>query len=166
MSALVRIDSHAVTGVVAPLQGEALIREVWAVVDANAAVTTLARKLIQSIVLAPLGWFILLPFWAKRLLGFLPGLSFLTTKYTLTNRRLMIRKGLKAKPVQEIPLNQISDVKIVTDGNSEFYSTGHLQVLRADGSVAMTLAGVPEPGSVRQSIVQAATAWGPLQSTS
>jgi hypothetical protein len=162
MAALARIDSHAITGVVPPQLNEAMIREVWATVDANAGVTTMARKLIKSIFLAPLGWFLLAPLWVKRFLGFLPGLSFLTTKYTVTNRRVMIRKGMKARAVEELPLDQIGDVKVLTDGNSDFYSTGHLQILRKDSSVAFTMLGVPEPESFRQSILQAATAWGPL----
>lgn len=162
MAALARIDSQAVSGVVAPQTNEAMIREVWATVDANPSITTLARKLIKTVVLAPLAWFILLPFWAKRLLGFLPGLSFLTTKYTLTNRRLMVRKGMKAKSVQEIPLDHIGGVKVITDANSDFYATGHLQVLRKDGSAAFMMEGVPEPESFRQSILQAVTAWGPI----
>src|SRR5437899_469664 len=132
---LARIDSHAVTGVVPPQQQEAMIREVWATVAANSAVTTMARKLIRSILLAPLGWLLIAPFWAKRFLGFLPGLSFLTVKYTITNRRLMIRKGMKAVATTEIPLDQIGEVRIRTDGNSDFYVTADLQVLRKDGAV-------------------------------
>jgi len=162
MAALARIDSLAISGVVPPQIQEAMIREVWATVDANRGVTALARWLIKSIALAPLGWLILFPFWLKRFLGFLPGLSFLTTKYTLTNRRVMIRKGMKAHPVKELPLDQVGDVKVITDDNSEFYATGHLQVFRKDGSSALLMEGVPEPESFRQSILQAATAWGPF----
>jgi hypothetical protein len=161
MSSLARLDSHAVTGVVPPQLQEAMIREVWATAMANTAAATLARKLIRSIVLAPVGWLLLAPLWGKRLLGFLPGLSGLTTKYTLTNRRLMIRKGLKPRPVAELPLHEIGEVRIITDTNSEFYVTGALEVRRAEGQVAFTMPGVPEPESFRQAILQARDAWGP-----
>jgi hypothetical protein len=158
---LARIDSHAVTGVVPPQQQEAMIREVWETIAAKAAPMTLARKLIGTIVLAPIGWFVLAPLWGMRLLGFLPGLSFLTVKYTLTNRRLMIRKGVKAHPTTEIPLDQIGEIRIQTDSNSDFYATAALEVRRKDGSVAFTMPGVPEPESFRQAILQARDAWGP-----
>ena len=105
----------------------------------------MVRKLIGTIFLAPLGWLLIAPFWAKRFLGFLPGLSFLTVKYTITNRRLMIRKGMKAVATTEIPLDQIGEVRIRTDGNSDFYVTADLQVLRKEGSVAFEMPGVPEP---------------------
>lgn len=159
--ALARLDSLPVLGVVPPQLQEALIREVWATVATNPVVASLARKLISSVVLAPLGWLVLAPFWAKRLLGFLPGLSFLTVRYTLTNRRLMIRTGMKPKPRAEIPLDQIGDVRIRTDANSDFYVTGDLEILRHDGSVALVLRGVPEPESFRQAILQACEAWAP-----
>ena len=160
---LARIDSHAVTGVVSPQTQEAMIREVWATVSGG--VVSTARKLIGTIVLAPLGWMVLAPFWAMRFLGFMPGLSFLTTKYTLTNRRLMIRKGMKARPVQEIPLDRIGEVRTLHDGNTDFYGIAGLEVRRLDGSVAFTLPGVPEPESFRQAIIHARDAWGPYLKT-
>lgn len=158
---LARIDSHAVTGVVAPQQQEAMIREVWATAATSGGATAMARKLIGTIVLAPLGWLVMAPFWAMRFLGFLPGLSFLTTKYTLTNRRLMIRKGMKARPAQELPLDQIGDVRIIHDSNTDFYGTADIEVRRKDGGVAFTMSGVGEPESFRQAILQSRDAWSP-----
>ncbi len=156
---LARIDSHAVTGVVPPKQQEAMIREVWETTAANGPAQTTARKLIRSVILAPLGWLLLAPLWGKRFLGFLPGLSFLTVKFTLTNRRLMIRKGMKPHPTAEIPLNQIGEVHIRTDSNSDYYATGDLEVQRKDGTIAFTMKGVPEPESFRQAILQSRDAW-------
>ena len=157
--ALARLDALPVSGVVPPQLHEAIIREVWATVAANSAVMSIARRLIRSVIFAPLGWLILAPFWAKRFLGFLPGLAPLTVRYTLTNRRLMIRIGMKPKPRAEIALDQIQDVRIRTDDNSDFYFTGDLEVLSRDGRVALVLHGVPEPESFRQSILQARDAW-------
>jgi Bacterial PH domain len=161
MSSLSRIDAQAVTGVVPPQVQEAMIREVWATVTANHAASTLSRKLISTIVLAPIGWLLIAPVWAMRFLGFLPGLSFLTVKYTLTNRRLMIRKGMKAHATQEIPLDQIQDIRFVSDGNTDFYVTATLEVINKDGKVAFEMPGLPEPESFRQAILQARDAWGP-----
>jgi hypothetical protein len=78
----------------------------------------------------------------------------------------MIRHGIKPKPAHEIPLDQLGDIRIVTDANSAFYVTGNLEVLRKDGAVVFTMKGVPEPESFRQAIVQARDAWGPLLSKS
>ena len=158
---LARINEQIITGVVPPQLQEAMIREWWATTAANAPVMTLARKLIGTIFLAPIGWLLIAPFWAKRFLGFLPGLSFLTVKYTLTNRRLMIRAGMKPHATKEIPLDQIGDVRIKTDGNSEFYTTGELQILRKDGTTAFEMPGVSEPESFRQAILQSRDAWAP-----
>ena len=165
MPTLARLDQEIISGVVPPQQ-EAMIREVWATITANQAAATTARKLIQTVFLAPIGWLLIAPLWGLRLLGFLPGLSFLTVKYTLTNRRLMIRHGMKPKPANEIPLDQIGEIRIVTDANSAFYVTGNLEVLRKDGAVTFTMKGVPEPESFRQAILQARDAWGPLLSKS
>jgi hypothetical protein len=162
MSAMGRLDQQAITGVESPRHGEALIREVWATIATNVPATTLARKLISTVILAPIGWLLIAPVFAMRFLGFLPGLSFLTVKYTLTNRRLMVRKGMKPKPVKEIPLNEIGEVRVVSDANSDFYVTGKLEILHSDGSVGLTLPGVPEPESFRQTILQARDAWGPM----
>src|SRR5262245_47865782 len=158
---LARANEQIVTGVVPPQLQEAMIREVWATVAANGPVMTMARKLITSIFLAPLGWLLIAPFWAKRFLGFLPGLSFLTVKYTVTNRRLMIRAGMKPQATKEIPLDQIGEVRIRTYSNSAFYDTGDLIILRQDGSTAFEMPGAPEPESFRQTILQARDAWGP-----
>jgi hypothetical protein len=162
MSSMARLDSQAITGVVAPQTQEAMIREVWASVTASSGPATIARKLMNTGFLAPLGWLLLLPLFAKRFLGFLPGLSGLTTKYTLTNRRLMIRKGMKAHAQHEVPLQDIHEVRLVQDDNSEFYLTGTLEILRKDGSTALKLPGLPEPESFRHSIIQARDAWGPI----
>jgi Bacterial PH domain len=166
MPSMARLSSQIITGVVAPQVQEAMIREVWASITTSSSPSTLARKLMGSFFLAPLGWLLLLPLFVKRLLGFVPGLSGLTVKYTLTNRRLMIRKGMKARPAEEIALSEIGDVRLVEDANSEFYGTGTLEVLKKDGSLALRLAGVPEPESFRHSIIQARDAWGPLLAVS
>ena len=163
MSSFARIDSNAITGVTAPKVQEAMIREVWANATANGPAMTLARKLMGTIVLAPVAWLLIAPLFVKRLLGFLPGLSSFTVKYTLTNRRLMIRKGMKAHMTSEIPLNEIGDVRVVPDANTDFYSSATVVALRKDGSTALTMPGVPEPESFRQAILQSRDAWGQYQ---
>ena len=55
--------------VTGPQQGEALIREVWATIAANTAATTFARKLIKTVVLAPIAWLLIAPLFGLRLPG-------------------------------------------------------------------------------------------------
>lgn len=151
---MIELRNQAVTGLVPPQQGEALIREVWPSVAATPAAASLGRALICSIVGAPLGWLLLAPVYFAKLL------PFVAKRYTLTNRRVMIQRGLKPKPSREVPLVDIDDVRVQRDANSEFYRAGTLEIL-AHGKVALTLPGVPEPESFRQAIVAAYKAWVP-----
>jgi hypothetical protein len=157
-------DSHTEAGssVASPLLGEAIIRDVWPSVAAYPGPAALAHACYRTIILAPIGWFILAPLYFMKLASVVPGLSGLARRYRLTNRRLMICKGMKATPVKEVPLEQIADVKLVNDANSEFFVAGTLDILDANGKLLMSLPGVPEAESVQRAIQQAAAAWGPV----
>src|SRR5215475_9198392 len=93
---------QAVTGVLPPQLGEAIIREVWpSVTGMQPGLATLCEKMQRTIVLAPLAWLLLAPLYFGKVL------PFLARRYTLTNRRLMIQRGLKAKSKQEVALSAI-----------------------------------------------------------
>jgi hypothetical protein len=145
---------QAVTGLVPPELGETTIRVVWPSVATAPAVASLGRALMRTIVLAPLAWLLLAPFYFKKIL---PGLA---CRYTLTNRRLMIQKGWKRKPSQEIALTAIDDVRLQPDSYDSFYRTANLEVI-SKGQVAMTLFAVPNAESFRHAIVNAYKAWVP-----
>ena len=150
---------QAVTGVMPPQLGEALIREAWpTVLEAQSGLAQLAQKLIKTIVLAPLGWLLLLPLFGKRLL------PFLSKRYTLTNRRLMVQRGLRPRPAQEVALADIDEVRLVPDSFDRFYLSGTLEVI-SKGQVALTLPGVPEPEGFRHAGVNAVKAWVPGKAT-
>jgi hypothetical protein len=153
---------HDYSGVASPQLGESNIRTVWPSVAAHPGAASLARACYRSIIFAPIGWLVLAPIYFKKLLAVMPGLSGLATRYRLTNRRLMICKGFQATPVQEVPLDRIKDVKLVTDANSDFFVAGTLEVLDANGQTVLTLPGVPEAESIQHMILQAAAAWGPV----
>lgn len=157
-------DPHAQagTGVASPLLGEAIIRDVWPSVAAHPGPAGLARACYRTIFLAPIGWFVLAPFYFMKLAAVVPGLSGLATRYRLTNRRLMICKGMKAIPDKEVPLDKIADVKRITDANSEFFVAGTLDIIDVNGQTLMSLPGVPEAESVQHAILEAAAAWGPV----
>jgi hypothetical protein len=145
---------QAVAGLMPPQLAEAMIREVWPSVHGiSAGIAGLSAMFMRSIFLAPLGWMLNGLLFARKLA------PFLCQRYTLTNRRLMVRRGWKPVPVQEIPLADIDDVRLIADTYDPFYRSGDLQVL-SGGKEVLKLAGVPEPESFRQAIINAVRAWG------
>jgi hypothetical protein len=150
---------QAVTGVIPPLLREGLIREAFpTVLGLNSGAALLAKKLMQTYVLAPLGFLLLGPLFALR---FAP---FLCRRYTLTNRRLMIQRGLKPSPVQEVALSDIDEVRSDSAAVDPFYVSGTLEIV-SNGKVVMTLPGVPEPEGFRHAIVNSVKAWVPAKAT-
>jgi hypothetical protein len=145
---------QAVTGLTPPDSAEAKIRETWPSVARASGIASLGKILTRTIILAPIAWLIMSAAYFGKLL------PFFMTRYTLTNRRLMIRKGWKGTPSQEIPLAQIDEVRLVTDANSDFFRAANLEIV-SQGRVAMTLAGVPDPESIRHAILNACNAWVP-----
>jgi hypothetical protein len=148
------VRQQAVTGVVPPQLAEAKIREAWPSVARAPAVANLGRALTRTIVLAPLAWLVM------SLLYFGKVLPFTARRYTLTNRRLMIRKGWSGKVAQEIALGDIDDVRLETDANSTFFRAATLAII-SKGQVVMALPGTPEADSFRVAILNACNAWVP-----
>ena len=141
-----------VTGVMPPQLGEAKIREAWPSVASTRGLSDLAAGMMKSIILAPLGWLILAPLLGKKLS------PFICRRYTLTNRRLMIQRGLKPAPVEEIALADIDDARIAHV--NAFYRCGDLEIT-SEGQVKLKLAAVPEPDSFRLAVLNACMAWVP-----
>ena len=153
------IRPQAVAGLMTPEHGEARMREAYPSVAAHFAVATLGKRLIQSIFLAPVGWVVMAwPYFSKVLLVF-------GRKYVLTNRRVMIRAGWKGTVIGEVALGNIDEVRLVRDGNSDFFRAATLELIH-DGKVALHLPGVPEPDSFREAILNARNAWVPGKSKS
>src|SRR5438477_13146581 len=120
--------SQVITGVVPPQAGEAMIRELFPSVAAHPAmaglgkkISELAAKLARTVVLLPIGLLVAAAGWVIMFWPYFSKvLPFVAKRYTLTNRRLMIRRGLKAKPSHEVSLADIDEVTIHKDANSEF----------------------------------------------
>ncbi len=149
-----QIPRQAVAGLMPPQLGEAMIREVWpTILGVSSAVAGLSGKLIRSVFLAPLGWMFNALLFGRK---FAPVLC---RRYTLTNRRLMVQRGWKPEPVQEIALKDIDDVRLIADTYDAFYRSGDLQVM-SGGKEALKLVAVPEPESFRHAIVNSVRAWG------
>jgi len=133
---------------------EGRIRQEWPSVAAFPAVANLGRMLTGTIVLAPLAWLVMASAYFGKLL------PFLARRYTITNRRVMIRRGLQGKPGQEIALADIDDVRVQTDANSDFFRAANIEIL-SKGEVALTLHGVCDAESFRHAILNARNAWVP-----
>ena len=145
---------QAITGLTPPESSEALIRQFWPTVAANPTIAGIGRILTNTIVLAPLGWLLMsLVFFGR----FAP---FVAKRYAVTNKRVLIRKGLTGKPGPEVPLSEIDDVRVVTDANSDFFRAGTLEII-SGGQVRLTLPGVPEPEGFKHAIINACNAWVP-----
>ena len=184
-----RAAEQAVTGVMPPELGEARIRETRpSVTGTFGGLAGAAKRLmglpsavagmlpslpIATAVLWPIVWTALaLPLLPVAWLLLLPGflwkfMPFLCPRYTLTNRRLMIQRGLKpnpARPAHEIALADIDDVRMVPGSFDAFYLSANLEVL-SKGEMKLKLPGVREPESFRQAILNAVKAWVPSKAT-
>lgn len=148
------IRQQAVTGVIAPEVAEARIREIYPSVARAAGIASLGKTLTRTIILAPLAWLIMSAAYFGKLL------PLFMTRYALTNRRLMIRKGWAGTPSQEIPLSQIDDVRLNPTSVDDFFRSADLEII-SQGRVALTLPAVPDPESFRHAILHACTAWVP-----
>jgi hypothetical protein len=174
---------QAVSGLTPPQVGEAVIREVRPGVKAflGGGPANLGRLLlglpsvvagklpsvpVVTAVLWPIVWTVLaLPLLPLAWLMLLPGFvmkfhPFICRRYTLTNRRLMIQRGLKPRPIQEIALADIDDVRLEKDTFDEFFLSANLDVI-SKGQVSLKLAAAPEPESLRLAILNAVRAWVP-----
>ena len=146
--------AQVITGVMPPELGEARIREAFPSVASKPAVASLGRTLTRTIVLAPLAWLLMAPVYFGKLL------PFVGRRYTITNRRVMVRTLWKAAVLKEIALADIDEVRVVLDANSDFFRAANLEIV-SKGQVALTLPGVPEPEGFRHAIVNACNAWVP-----
>jgi hypothetical protein len=151
---MIDMRQQAVTGVVPPQSGEAKIREVYPSVASMPGLASMGRSLTRTIVLAPLAWMLMAGAYFGKLL------PIFARRYTLTNRRLMIRNGWKGSPSKEVPLEKIDDVRVVGDANTDFFRASTLEII-TDGQVALKLPGVPEAEAFRHAILNARNAWVP-----
>jgi hypothetical protein len=132
-----------------------MIREVRpSVVAASSGLALLGEKLTRTVILAPLAWLLLAPLFFKKLM------PFVCKRYTLTNRRLMIQRGLKPKPTHQVELAEIDEVRFDPATYNTFYRCGTLEII-SRGEVKLKLHGVPQPESFRQAIINATSAWVP-----
>ncbi len=72
----------------------------------------------------------------------------------------MIQHGLKPRPVHEVALADIDEVRVVPASNNAFYRSGTLEIV-SHGKIVMQLPGVAQPEGFRHAILNAYRAWSP-----
>lgn len=102
-----------------------------------------------------LPWFIGGPIYF--LIYILRGINiFSAIRYTLTNRRIRVDRGMKKTTVLSIPLDDIEDIRLVDE--LAFTRTGNLEVIISGGNVGLTMAGIQDPTPTRLTIMDAVRA--------
>lgn len=125
-----------------PAAGERTVTEFWSSLGENDSWYQLANRIPYG-----LGILVYAPVYLLKVFRLRSAV-----RYTLTNRRLRLDRGIPKRTAAEIPLEHIDDIRVkdwVT-----FTRSGDLEVLR-NGSVAMTLKGIRDPESVRRTILDA-----------
>ena len=74
----------------------------------------------------------------------LPFLRWRTTTYTVTNRRLITRRGVLNKVSLDVPLNRIHEVSQERSLSDRMFGCGTLQIQTAAEDGVVVLADVPE----------------------
>lgn len=128
-----------------PYAGERPIIEFWASMGESNSLNQLAAKL-PWILGGPI-YFVLYVLKAVNV--------FSAVRYTLTNRRLRVDRGMRKNTVQSIPIEEIEDVRLVNE--AKFTRTGDLEVI-SRGKVVLTMAGIQDPAPARLTILDAVRA--------
>lgn len=125
-----------------PFQGERTIAEFWPSLNQSNASNTVAANLPLG-----LGVLVYIPAYVAKAANI-----FSAVRYTLTNRRLRLDKGVRKATAQYVLLEQIQDIGIKNENS--FTRTGDLEIL-VNGRVEMTLVGVRDPKPASQTILDA-----------
>ncbi|HSU35060.1 MAG TPA: PH domain-containing protein [Propionibacteriaceae bacterium] len=121
------------------LVGPALVLIVLgAAVGAGVALVPTEFRPIGQVAVAGLSVIPLL-FWVV-----LPFLRWRTTTYTLTNRRLITRRGVLNKVSLDVPLDRIHEVSQERSLSDRMFGCGTLQIQTAAEDGVVVLADVPE----------------------
>lgn len=130
--------------------GERTIIEYWASVGESNAANRFASSL---------PWFLGGPIYLALYVAKALNLG-AAVRYTLTNRRLRVDRGMRKRTVQSIPLEEIEDVRLAE--SLPFTRTGDLEII-SGGKVALRMRGIQDPAPARLTILDAAQARAQVQ---
>jgi hypothetical protein len=148
---------QAIAGVLPSQIGEATIMIVWPSIAATSIGRFFGRLYgiragvsfltvgnliaLSSIpIMLPLYFFQKAPFWIRR--------------YRLTNRRVIIERGIRGKPDQYVDLDRFDAIDVVVLPGQEWYPAGDL-VFRRGTIETFRLRGVQRPETFRQTCLKA-----------
>ena len=161
ISSLSLAMKQAIAGIMPAQIGEATIMIVWPSIAAMSIGRAFGRLYgiragfgfvnignliaLSSIpIMLPLYFFHKAPFWIRR--------------YRLTNRRVIIERGIRAKPDQYVDLDRFDAIDVVMLPGQEWYPAGDL-VFRRGTIETFRLRGVQRPETFRQTCLKAHLAY-------
>ena len=151
---------QAIAGVVPPGSGEVDSMTIWPTIGSYALGRTVGKLSANRIgwgfftlgkVLALVTIPISLVAFAWRLL------PFVARRYTLTNQRVVVQKGLSKTEERSIGLDQFDAIEVRVTPGQEFFHAGDLIFKRGSEEV-LTLSGVSRPEPFRQVCLKTQTA--------
>ncbi len=141
---------HAITGVSPATLGEATVMTVWPSMGSSSFGQLLGRLYAiplfgKLIALASIPQALLLYFWNV--------LPWSMQRYRLTNRRVLVERGLAAKVDKEVSLDNFDSIELQVLPGQEWYRCGNLVFFK--GKVeTFRLDGIPIPESFRQTCLK------------
>ena len=106
-----------------------------------------ARKVLRWIILAAA--LIILVGWSLR-----PFLVWLTTRYVITDRRVLMRTGVLSRNGRDVPMSRVNDVSFSHTVIERLFGSGTLVIESAGERGQVTLTDVPHVEAVQREIYQ------------
>jgi uncharacterized membrane protein YdbT with pleckstrin-like domain len=103
------------------------------------------QKYLRYVVLAAA--LIVLVWWCLR-----PFLTWLTTRYVLTDRRVLMRSGVLSKSGRDVPLTRVNDVSFKATIIERMFRSGTLTIESAGERGQVALSDVPRVEEVQREI--------------
>jgi hypothetical protein len=153
--------SRPVSGVVPPSVAEATVMTVWPSVASTSFGQALGRlyRLKGGVGPLSLGRVALLATIPVGLMLYLSmRLPWAIRRYRLTNRRVMIERGINPKVEQYVDLDRFDAIDVVVGPGQEWYAAGDL-VFRRGQIETLRLPGVSRPESFRQTCLKTRQAY-------
>ena len=106
-----------------------------------------ARKVLRWIILAAA--LVILVWWSLR-----PFLVWLTTRYVITDRRVLMRQGVLSRNGRDVPMSRVNDVSFSHTVVERLFGSGTLVIESAGERGQVTLTDVPHVEAVQREIYQ------------
>jgi hypothetical protein len=154
-------NQQAISGVVPPASAEATIMTVWPSVASTGLGQTLGRvyRIRDGFGPISVGRLVLLATIPLGLMLYLTmRLPWAIRRYRLTNRRVMIERGINPRVEQYVDLDRFDAIDVVVSPGQEWYAAGDL-VFRRGPIETLRLPGVSRPESFRRVCLEARQAY-------